>query len=150
MQETHEGIVGNCMRLFAGMRLRIQRRMSTWQETGGNDHRGICHLSFVESEDGKIEWTELQEKWPQAELHRDDPSAAQLVGRIFERSAYSHWRPTLRAVVRGTEFQVRVWQALLQVRPGTLVSYRNLAAAVGKPTAARVSQNRLARSMQRS
>ena len=43
----------------------------------------------------------------------------------------------LRAFVKGTTFQLRVWRALLQVRPGTLVSYGRLAAALDKPAAAR-------------
>ena len=43
----------------------------------------------------------------------------------------------LRAFVRGTPFQVRVWRALLQVPPGALTSYGRLAAAIGQPAAAR-------------
>jgi AraC family transcriptional regulator of adaptative response/methylated-DNA-[protein]-cysteine methyltransferase len=43
----------------------------------------------------------------------------------------------LRAFVQGTAFQVRVWRALLQVQPGTLVSYGHLAASLDKPFAAR-------------
>jgi AraC family transcriptional regulator of adaptative response/methylated-DNA-[protein]-cysteine methyltransferase len=55
----------------------------------------------------------------------------------------------LRAFVRGTPFQVRVWRALLQVQPGTLTSYGRLAGAIDKPAAARavgtaVGQNPLA------
>ena len=99
--------------------------------------RGICHLSFVGSEDCEAEWAALQEKWMQARLHRDDSAASHLVGRVFERPASAHLRPALRAFVRGTAFQVRVWRALLQVQPGTLVSYGRLAAALGQPGAAR-------------
>ena len=111
--------------------------------------RGICHLSFVESEDGGAEWAALQEKWPHARLHRDDSVASQLAGRVFERPAPVHLRHALQVFVRGTAFQVRVWRALLQVQPGTLVSYKNLATALGQPTAARavgtaVGQNLLA------
>jgi AraC family transcriptional regulator of adaptative response/methylated-DNA-[protein]-cysteine methyltransferase len=58
-------------------------------------------------------------------------------------------QPALRAFVRGTPFQVRVWRALLQVQPGTLTSYGRLANAIDKPTASRavgtaVGQNPLA------
>jgi AraC family transcriptional regulator of adaptative response/methylated-DNA-[protein]-cysteine methyltransferase len=103
----------------------------------GESPRGICHLSFVDSGDGETEWAAVQESWPRARLHRDDATAAQLAGRIFERAAGPHGRPVLRAFVRGTAFQVQVWRALLQVRPGTLVSYGCLAAALNRPTAAR-------------
>ncbi len=115
----------------------------------GESPRGICHLSFVESEDGAAELAELQESWPHARLHRDDATAAQLARRVFEPPDRSHSRPDLRAFVQGTAFQVRVWRALLHLQPGTLVSYGRLAAAVGKSSAARavgtaVGQNPLA------
>jgi AraC family transcriptional regulator of adaptative response/methylated-DNA-[protein]-cysteine methyltransferase len=111
--------------------------------------RGICHLSFVASDDGAAELAKLQESWPQARLHRDDATAARLAARIFQRPGRSDSQPALRAFVRGTAFQVRVWRALLQVRPGTLVSYGRLAASLGRPAAARavgaaVAQNPLA------
>ena len=98
--------------------------------------RGICHLSFVGSVDGGAEWAALKEKWPQARLCRDDSAASDLAGRVFERSSY-RLRPALQAFVCGTAFQVQVWRALLQVQPGTLVSYGGLAAMLGQRTAAR-------------
>lgn len=103
----------------------------------GESPRGICHLSLGDSEAGAAGWTALQESWPKARLHRDDTAAARLAGRIFERPDRSQSRPALHTFVRGTAFQVRVWRALLQVQPGTLVSYGDLAAALEKPTAAR-------------
>jgi AraC family transcriptional regulator of adaptative response/methylated-DNA-[protein]-cysteine methyltransferase len=58
-------------------------------------------------------------------------------------------QPALRAFVRGTPFQVRVWRALLQIQPGSLTSYGRLASMIDKPTASRavgaaVGQNPLA------
>lgn len=103
----------------------------------GESPRGICHLSFVESEDDQTALAVLQASWPKARLHRDDSAASRLVVRVFERPVRSHSRPALRGFVRGTAFQVRVWRALLRVQPGTLISYGRLAAAVGKPAAAR-------------
>jgi AraC family transcriptional regulator of adaptative response/methylated-DNA-[protein]-cysteine methyltransferase len=99
--------------------------------------RGICRLAFVESDDGDAEWHALAESWPGARLQRDDGRAMRLAERIFAPPGQSPARLPLRALVQGTAFQVRVWQALLQVRPGTLVSYGRLAAALGKPAAAR-------------
>lgn len=113
----------------------------------GESPRGICHISFVESQDGAAELAALQENWPHARLQRDDFAASRFASLIFQRSA--HTTSNLRAYVRGTAFQVQVWRALLQVQPGTLVSYGNLAASLGKPHAARavgsaVGQNALA------
>jgi AraC family transcriptional regulator, regulatory protein of adaptative response / methylated-DNA-[protein]-cysteine methyltransferase len=125
--------------------------------------RGICHLSFVE--DGKSALAALQEDWPQAKWRRDDSAAARLADKIFARRAASQSsvldQPSpgsfgaaragvpLRAFVRGTPFQVRVWRALLEIPPGSLMSYGRLAAAIGQPSAARavgtaVGQNPLA------
>ena len=111
--------------------------------------RGICHLSFVESENERIALAALREDWPQARLQRDESVAARLVARIFAPPSDSHSRPVLRAFVRGTPFQVRVWRTLLQVQPGTLTSYGRLATAIAQPGAARavgaaVGQNPLA------
>jgi AraC family transcriptional regulator of adaptative response/methylated-DNA-[protein]-cysteine methyltransferase len=97
--------------------------------------RGICHLSFAENE--KTGLAELQMAWPHAKLKRDDSAAVRLAAKIFARPDDSYSQPALRAFVRGTPFQVRVWRALLQVQPGTLTSYGRLAGAIDKPTAAR-------------
>jgi AraC family transcriptional regulator of adaptative response/methylated-DNA-[protein]-cysteine methyltransferase len=103
----------------------------------GESPRGLCHLSFVDAGDGAAELAALHENWPRARLQRDDANAARLAGRIFERPARRPARPALRAFVKGTAFQLRVWRALLQVPPGMLVSYGRLAAALEKPAAAR-------------
>ena len=115
----------------------------------GKSPRGICHFSFIESEEGLAELAVLQHDWPQARLNRDDPSISRLLGRVFERPVHSRSRPTLRYFVQGTAFQLQVWRALLHVKPGTLTSYGQLAAKLGKPNAARsvgaaVGQNPLA------
>ena len=112
-------------------------------------HRGVCHLSFVDSGDKAAALAEVKAQWPRARLLRNDTAASQLASRIFERPAVGNSLAPLRAFVRGTPFQVRVWRALLQIQHGTLVSYGGLAATVDQPTAARavgsaVGQNPLA------
>ncbi|NIO08951.1 MAG: methylated-DNA--[protein]-cysteine S-methyltransferase, partial [Deltaproteobacteria bacterium] len=102
---------------------------------------------FIQSHEVQAGWSMLRKNWPKAHLLRDDPTAVRLAHRVFTWPAAS--QQPLRAFVRGTPFQVRVWRALLQVRPGTLVSYGRLAAAINKPTASRavgtaVGQNPLA------
>lgn len=103
----------------------------------GEGPRGICHLSFVEPEDGQSALAALRQEWPEARFRRDDAAAERVVARAFTRPLDSTSRPALRAFVRGTPFQVRVWRALLAVPPGTLTSYGRLAAAIGQPSAAR-------------
>jgi AraC family transcriptional regulator of adaptative response/methylated-DNA-[protein]-cysteine methyltransferase len=97
--------------------------------------RGICHLSFAENE--KEALVELQKDWPQAKLKQDDSAAAKLAEKIFAQHTVLETGAPLRAFVRGTPFQVRVWRALLQIQPGSLTSYSRLANLIGKPTASR-------------
>lgn len=103
----------------------------------GESPRGICHLAFVDSGDGLSEQAVLREHWPRAELQRNDAVAQRIAAQVFARPGRAGRRDTVRAYVRGTAFQVQVWRALLQVQHGTLVSYGQLAAALGKSTAAR-------------
>jgi AraC family transcriptional regulator of adaptative response/methylated-DNA-[protein]-cysteine methyltransferase len=99
--------------------------------------RGICHLSFVESKNGREPVEALKEQWPRASLKHDVSVARATAARIFNESANGESRAPLRAFVRGTAFQVRVWRALLQVEAGHLISYGSLARAVGQSSAAR-------------
>src|SRR5712692_2706504 len=77
--------------------------------------RGICHLSFVEEQARNGARDLLADQWPIARLQRADQRAEELSGNIFARPLQNQSRPRLRAFVRGTPFQVRVWRALLSV-----------------------------------
>jgi AraC family transcriptional regulator of adaptative response/methylated-DNA-[protein]-cysteine methyltransferase len=115
----------------------------------GQSPRGTCHFSFVDPGNLKTALAALQADWPNARLHRDDSIATRLSTRIFSKGRPVRAQPPLRVLVRGTAFQVRVWQALLKIPSGTLVSYGRLAAALNQPAAARavgsaVGQNSLA------
>jgi len=114
--------------------------------------RGVCHLSFVDS-NRESAWARLTQSWPNARWRRDDAAARKLLAEIFPRpnrpaqrgapdlevraAPKKHPSRPLRALVNGTDFQVRVWRALLRVPPGGLTSYGRLAAAIGAPLAAR-------------
>jgi AraC family transcriptional regulator, regulatory protein of adaptative response / methylated-DNA-[protein]-cysteine methyltransferase len=99
--------------------------------------RGLCHLAFVETDDRKKAVIPLHEAWPRAELHWNNAFARQLGAQIFQPARGDSAAVNLRAFVRATPFQLRVWRALLQIPVGALVSYGQLAAAVGRPGAAR-------------
>jgi AraC family transcriptional regulator of adaptative response/methylated-DNA-[protein]-cysteine methyltransferase len=96
--------------------------------------RGICHLSFLEPARENADWPALGKAWPGVRMERDDAMAGQLAARIFGHGKQS--RP-LRVFVRGTPFQIDVWRALMNVKPGTLTTYGRLARAIGKPAAVR-------------
>ncbi len=103
--------------------------------------RGIVHLSFVAEGEHRAAVTALRDEWPMVEFERNDEAAAQLAQSIFrvEGGGRLPGDRHLRALVRGTAFQVRVWRALLRVPPGAAVSYGTLARAAGSPCAARAA-----------
>ena len=94
--------------------------------------RGLCRLSFLEGRSDAAEVAELRAAWPRARFERDDGRAAALAAVIW-----GHKSVTLPLAVTGTNFQVQVWRALLELEPGESVTYSALARKVGKPNAAR-------------
>lgn len=108
--------------------------------------KGICHLGFVD-ENPPAARDALGEQWPGARLQRDDRGTRAVVERIFSRTPDAG--APLSLWVRGTNFQVKVWEALLRIPAGGLASYGEVAAAVGAPLASRavgsaVASNRIA------
>ena len=97
--------------------------------------RGICKLSFLDQADLTADITDLQRRWPNALLRHNAPASLKIIDRIFSGTGPED-RP-LSLHVCGTNFQVNVWRALMQIPAGTLRSYSHIAKAVGKPMAAR-------------
>ncbi len=97
--------------------------------------RGICHLSFFDPGGETPALDELRALWPTASIDFDHARAKQMADEIFSSAHQS--RPPIRVFVRGTEFQRRVWRALLDVPSGATVSYAKLAATIGNPQACR-------------
>ena len=106
--------------------------------------RGICHLSFVDAQGPEPAMQALRRAWPGAVLQEDPAAAKDVLARIFARPAAAAQRG-LSLWVSGTNFQIRVWRALLQVPFAGLLSYRQLAELMGQPAAARPLGNAVAR-----
>lgn len=96
--------------------------------------RGICHLSFVNGHGRTQALTTLKEQWSNAELVENAEATRPYQNQIFNQEKTS--KP-LHLHLKGTNFQIQVWSALLQVPAGALVSYGTLAELAGKPDAAR-------------
>jgi AraC family transcriptional regulator of adaptative response/methylated-DNA-[protein]-cysteine methyltransferase len=107
----------------------------------GETARGLCHLSFVNGEGRNGARDLLATEWPNAKLHRADQRADELSEKVFAQPPQNQSPPRLRAFVRGTPFQLRVWRALLRVPAGALTTYGRLAAILNQPTAARAVGN---------
>jgi AraC family transcriptional regulator of adaptative response/methylated-DNA-[protein]-cysteine methyltransferase len=100
----------------------------------GLTDRGICHLGFVQSGEGDAV-DELVTQWKQAKMIEDYASTAPLVEPIFELNR--HRKEPLRVHLRGTNFQLKVWEALLDVPPGSVTTYGDIAVRIGRPNAMR-------------
>lgn len=96
--------------------------------------RGICHLGFVQTSEGDA-IDRLVADWSQAKMVEDYKSTAPLIEPIFDLS--QHGRESLRLHLRGTNFQIKVWEALLQIPQGTATTYEQIAIRIGKPSALR-------------
>ena len=97
--------------------------------------RGICHLSFVDAGQWQPAVAALLQSWPQARWQLDQPGSTELLARIF--TARQQRDAGLSLWVSGSNFQIQVWRALLQIPFAGLLSYRQLAELMGRPRAAR-------------
>lgn len=98
--------------------------------------RGICGLHFLTGASEAEALAELKGQWPKATFVKSERETAPWVERIFPEAPPSERTP-LSVLVKGTPFQVQVWQALLRVAPGEVATYEDLARAIGKPKAVR-------------
>lgn len=113
----------------------------------GESPRGICHLSFVDSGNRQAGEEVIRQDWTKSQIQWS-LDAEQITTLMFA-SANANPKSPLRVLVRGTDFQVRVWRALLEIPPGALTTYGRIAQSLGDRAAARavgaaVGQNRLA------
>ena len=98
--------------------------------------RGICGLAFADDAGEAAALDDMTRRWPDAAYIRDDAVTAGEAARVFDPSRWSNDRP-LRIVLIGTDFQVRVWQSLLDVPMGKATTYGNIAKKIGAPKASR-------------
>ncbi|MEL3914363.1 bifunctional transcriptional activator/DNA repair enzyme AdaA [Aeromonas caviae] len=97
--------------------------------------RGVCNFSFLDDQAPQTPLSALAHSWPKAEL-REAPSRTQeVIHTMFDGSKTPN-RP-ISLHVSGTNFQISVWRALLAIPPAKVVSYAQVASAVGNPKAAR-------------
>ena len=93
--------------------------------------RGICSMTFVGKGD---ETSHLSEDWGNARLRRSDRETAGAARSLFAPDEAGARRTLL---VRGTKFQLKVWEALIRIPFGRVAGYRDIASAVGSAGAVR-------------
>jgi AraC family transcriptional regulator of adaptative response/methylated-DNA-[protein]-cysteine methyltransferase len=110
----------------------------------GITERGICWLSFFDKEGPDESLSELTGQWKGAELKHNPRQTAGYIRNIFNRGTASAGKP-LTLFLKGTNFQIKVWEALLNLPPGQLFTYEDLAASIEKPKAVRAVASAIGR-----
>ncbi|MDO6687295.1 MULTISPECIES: methylated-DNA--[protein]-cysteine S-methyltransferase [unclassified Agarivorans] len=104
--------------------------------------RGICQLSFCETEDDSAPLDELNKAWPKAQCCLDETLSQQLLSQVFDGG---NSQQPLSLWLKGTNFQLQVWQALLKLPFGSLCSYQFLAEQVSSSNATRAVASAVAK-----
>lgn len=103
----------------------------------GATDKGVCWLSFAGCKDEAGQIAEMTADWPAASFQRDDEYIAPLAARAFAFATNAPVDAPLGLHVQGTNFQLKVWEALLKIPHGGLVTYGDIANDIGKPKASR-------------
>ncbi len=106
--------------------------------------RGICNLMFVQDHERDAAITFLRDNWPAAEFTEDYGGTRVVIEQMMELFQTRSSTP-LRLFLSGTNFQIKVWEALLQIIPGSVVSYEDVAIHIGMPGASRAVGNAISR-----
>ena len=98
--------------------------------------RGLAGLAFADPGEERAALADMKARWPRATYVEDSARTAVVAKRIFDPSQWQESQP-LRVVLIGTDWEVRVWEALMQIPMGRLVTYSDIAGKVRSPAAAR-------------
>ena len=102
----------------------------------GVTRRGICSLVFIEEGNRKAALSNLISSWPSAEFEQgQDETSAVVPGMLalFQ----SHPPTPTRIYLKGTNFQIKVWEALMEIPAGSVAAYQQVAIQIGMPGASR-------------
>ncbi|MFZ4807406.1 MAG: methylated-DNA--[protein]-cysteine S-methyltransferase [Hyphomicrobiaceae bacterium] len=101
--------------------------------------RGVAGLAFVNEDAGQTRaetLADMTRRWPLARYTEAPDRTLPVLRQIFDPREWHADRP-VRLVMIGTDFEVRVWEALLKIPMGRAVSYTDIARHIGKPSASR-------------
>ncbi len=95
----------------------------------GLTDRGVCHFTFIDG-DPQANLQRLQNDWENAKIKQDQVATANIASRIFQKNGSK-----LNLLVKGTNFQVKVWEPLLRIPEGHVASYQTIARLIDQPKA---------------
>jgi len=100
----------------------------------GVTERGICWLSFLHTdEDPRRETESMKAYWHNSTFHQDQELTSAFIDKIFDPIKTNHEK--LHVFVKGTNFQLKVWEALLKIPMGEVTTYQNIATSIQSPRA---------------
>ncbi len=106
----------------------------------GATERGVCYLEFQVDGLKNPSIQGIQKRWPRAEITLKPKKSHALVKKIFNFKPASDNAP-LHLYVKGSNFQIKVWEALLKIPLGNVVTYEDVARQIKMPKAARAVGN---------
>ena len=95
--------------------------------------KGVCGMAFGDEGEEAAMLVDMQSRWPKAKFTQNSERAAAIAAQTFESDAKS----LLGLHLLGTPFQIKVWQALLAIPSGKMVTYKSIAARLGDEKASR-------------
>lgn len=105
---------------------------------------GICGFYFIHQGNRTHYYNVLKNTWQEADLINNPDVTHSVINAIFSPAEWNEKNP-FRLFVRGTNFQIKVWEALLRIPEGMVLSYEDIATRIGHPKAVRAVGNAVAR-----
>ena len=132
----HAVTPGELKRAGAGLTIQYGFHPSPFGECLiGVTTRGVCHLGFVPPAGQHAALAELAAEWPQARFEEAPRMTSPISRRLFTHVNGNS--PGIDLHVRGTNFQIKIWEALLRIPQGSVVSYEDIARRIHAPRAVR-------------
>jgi AraC family transcriptional regulator of adaptative response/methylated-DNA-[protein]-cysteine methyltransferase len=105
------------------------------------NERGISFLAFCHEKGRQHSWKQLKQQWPDANLIENQAQAVDRLSGIFAEKEHKK----LKIWLRGSPFQLRIWEALLQIPPGAHCTYGQVASFTGHAGASRAAGSAIGR-----
>jgi AraC family transcriptional regulator of adaptative response/methylated-DNA-[protein]-cysteine methyltransferase len=114
----------------------------------GATDRGVCWLSFHDDRSKRTALSNMQSRWSGAKFDEQAKATEPVVNQIFSNLEKGQ-KSSLSLLLMGTNFQLKVWQALLRIPRGDVTTYENIGELIGAQNSARaigsaVGDNRIA------
>ncbi len=140
----HDTLFGRCLLAVTERGICALRFVSTGEDSANGDSKNGTSESVSNNGSDEFALAELRDEWPAARISENPLMTHPLVERIFNRTDDEAEQP-LTLLVKGTNFQVNVWKALMAIPPGALVTYQSVADEMDKPKAVRAVASAVAR-----